>query len=126
MQSAGGDGNRQRETRVILVDDDIIFARSLLRRLQRAGINAHHADGRDSALLLFVAHEPDGVIMDIGLGAVSGVDVAAELLALRPALRLVFVTGDLDETRLARAAKLGAVFPKTVEVEGLLRALGMV
>jgi DNA-binding NarL/FixJ family response regulator len=53
-------------------------------------------------------HEPDVVLVDVGLGAESGIDLTRELLAERPSRRIVLYTGSSDIELLLDGLDSGA------------------
>ncbi len=53
-------------------------------------------------------HEPDVVVIDVGLGAESGIELTRELLAERPTRRIVLYTGSTDVELLLDGLDSGA------------------
>lgn len=68
------------------------------------GSAADRAAGRE----LVRAHEPDVVVIDVGLGADSGIDLTRELLAEDPRRRIVLYTGSTDVELLLDGLDSGA------------------
>ena len=69
-----------------------------------AGSAADLAAGRE----LVREHEPDVVVVDVGLGGESGIDLTRELLAERPSRRIVLYTGSTDVDLLLDGLDSGA------------------
>lgn len=67
--------------RILLVDDDrdLVELLSFALRLARAGFEPIPAYDAESAMRQFEKHSPDLVVLDISLGASSGIDVLKEL-----------------------------------------------
>lgn len=100
------DGNGSQ--RILVVDDNVDAAETMVMLLAAAGHTARAAfDGRQ-ALDLALAFRPHVVFLDIGLPDVSGYDVARSLLAdsATASARLIALTGwgtpaDLEKSRAA-------------------------
>jgi DNA-binding NarL/FixJ family response regulator len=86
--------------RIAVVDDHQVFTDAMAERLRREPDlsvvgTAQDADG---ALALLETTEVDVVTVDLALGADDGLDLARDLLARWPDVRVVLVTGvDADE-----------------------------
>lgn len=90
--------------RILVVEDEIVIARSLEATLKRLGfeVTAVCPTG-EAALESARRHRPQVVLMDIRLGsAMDGVETATRLRA-EAALPVVFLTGHADEATLKRA-----------------------
>lgn len=79
---------------VLLIDDDMLFQRSLKRML--TNVEVHLASGAYPAIdMIREGLEPDLVLSDIRMSEGNGVELMEWLSAERPALldRLLFMTG---------------------------------
>jgi len=89
---------------VLVVDDEPVVRAFVARALAVAGIDvAVAAEGREA--LRLVADDrvrPRVVLTDIEMPGMSGVELAARLLAIRPSIRIVMMTGDPDRAEAAR------------------------
>jgi CheY-like chemotaxis protein len=89
---------------VLVVDDEPVVRAYVARALTVAGMDvAVAADGREA--LRLVAEDrlrPAVVVTDIEMPAMSGVELAARLLAIRPTIRIVMMTGDPERAEAAR------------------------
>lgn len=84
--------------RVLVVEDDELVRRMLVRVLERRGFETHEAaDGR-SALELVTRLEVDVVLLDNGLPDIAGTEVLAELRnsPASATLPVILVTGQAD------------------------------
>jgi CheY-like chemotaxis protein len=102
--------SRSNPPRTILVVDDEEAMRELFRRmLQRAGFSAVTAvNGRD-ALERFRERRIDAVITDMVMPEMDGIEVIRALLAERPRLPIIAVSGVTDwADYLTLATTLGA------------------
>ncbi len=97
-------------TRVLIVDDHQTFA-----DLLEIALDAHadlrcvgSASTAAEALDMVARTEPDVVIMDIQLGADSGLTATRQIRAQTPGTMIVVVTAHTDPDWLAKAAQAGA------------------
>lgn len=83
---------------VLLVDDDDLVREALARALIEHGFTVATAGTRDSALKHITAAAFDVAIIDVALGPnVSGADLAQTLLARRPSLKVMLISGHTQE-----------------------------
>jgi two-component system OmpR family response regulator len=84
------------------------------------------ADGRE-ALRLVVEDRvrPAVVVTDIEMPEMTGIELAARLLALRPAIRIVMMTGDEARADAARGhpSIVDEVLLKPMRTDALIRAV---
>jgi two-component system nitrate/nitrite response regulator NarL len=80
--------------RLMLVDDHPLVRDGLRARLEAVpGFTVvAEADSAATALALLPQAEPDLVLMDIGMRGVNGIEATRQLLALRPATRVVMLS----------------------------------
>ena len=93
---------------VLVVDDDVRFAETLARALERRGwatIVAHTIDG---ALAAARARVVDAAIVDLRLGDEDGLRLIEPLHALGARMRIIVLTGYASIATAVRAIKLGA------------------
>ncbi len=113
------------DTRVLLVEDNETLANgvSLVLRLQGVQVDVIH-EGRRAVGLVAHTH-PDVVVLDVTLGDIDGMTVAAALRATWPDLPIIFATGDVESQKM-RAAQLDSkttVLQKPYEIESLMRTI---
>jgi PAS domain S-box-containing protein len=99
---------RGRET-VLLVEDDEAFRTVVWDVLESLGYRTLVADSSQEALRVCRKHptEIDLVLTDVVMPEMGGPDLARQLLELRPALKIVFMSG-YSEAAVARYGLLGA------------------
>jgi two-component system response regulator RegA len=97
------------ETRsVLIVDDDERFRERLARAVAERGYTVHSAENHESALGVAKAHVLDRAIVDLRMPGPGGLQVIRDLLALRPTLELVVLTGYGSIASAVEAVRLGA------------------
>jgi two-component system, response regulator RegA len=112
--------------RVLIVDDDEVFARTLALAMSRRGYDVSTAAGAQAALALTEAGGFDAVVLDLRLGAESGLHLIEPLRQRMPTARILLLTGYASIATAVAAIKLGAVqyLPKPASVDEILAALG--
>ena len=93
---------------VLVVDDDVRFAETLARALERRGWAASVAHTIDGALAAARARAIDAAIVDLRLGDEDGLELIKPLQALGERIRIVVLTGYASIATAVRAIKLGA------------------
>ena len=95
--------------RLLVVEDDEAFARTLIRSIERRGYEVRHATGQaelEQALLDFA---PGYAVVDLKLAAgSSGLACVQALHAHDPAMLIVVLTGYASIATAVEAVKLGA------------------
>ena len=95
-------------TRLILVEDDTTFARTLQRSFERRGYQVRVAASPAELDALLEADAPSHAVVDLKLGTASGLPCVARLHAADPAMRIVVLTGYASISTAVEAIKLGA------------------
>jgi DNA-binding response OmpR family regulator len=112
-KSSPGSGSlvSDRPRTVLVVDDEPMIRDFLVMILQLAGYKVCTAESGSQALAVAGAHEADGIdllITDLGMPGMTGPELAAELRALQPGIKTLFISGDSS----ANLADLGFNSPE--------------
>lgn len=112
--------------RFLLVEDEVIIARSLALELEEFGFSVCGRVARGEDAIIAAARErPDVVLMDIRLaGDLDGVDTARRILS-ETSTSIIFMTGYSDSEVIDRAKglnPLGFIF-KPVRIEKIMAIL---
>jgi two-component system response regulator RegA len=112
--------------RLLVVDDDPVYAQALARSLRRRGHEVEMASDGGSALQALGEAPFDAVILDLRLATESGLHLIAPLKQVRPELRILLLTGYASIATAVEAIKLGAThyLAKPASIEEILAALG--
>ncbi len=99
----------ERGEHILFLDDEEALASLARRVLERLGYKVSAFTQPKQALAAFRADPRafDLVVTDLNMPGVSGLDIAREMLALRPDLPLVLASGYLNDSLAARAKALG-------------------
>jgi len=111
--------------RILVIDDEVEVRTMTKQLLERVGFAVTAvADGHE-AIAAAAESEFDGLVSDIVMPRMSGVEVAEWMMARYPAMGVVLLSGYTPETfDLDRIAAAGALFvSKPVSAEGLIRSV---
>jgi DNA-binding NtrC family response regulator len=116
-----------RGERILFIDDEEQLVRLADRMLGRLGYKAEVYSEADLALRAFLA-EPDSfaaVITDFNMPGRTGLELAREILAVRPEIGVILNSGHLSEDLRRRADEIGVsqVLMKPNTIEDIGRAL---
>jgi two-component system response regulator RegA len=114
--------------RILVIDDDPVFAAVLARSIERQGLTARAVGDGAAALAAVEDFEPSHAILDLMLGEENGLSLLEPLLQRRPGLKVLLLTGYASIATAVEAIKLGAsdYLAKPVDTAAVLAALGLV
>jgi two-component system response regulator NreC len=99
-----------KKLRILLADDHAVMRtglRALLERQTNMEVVGEAGTGRE-AIELAATHEPDVVVMDVGMPILNGIEATKAIVAKRPATAVVILSMHADEAYLLRALSAGA------------------
>jgi two-component system response regulator NreC len=99
-----------KKLRILLADDHAVMRtglRALLERQPNMEVVGEAGTGRE-AIELAATHEPDVVVMDVGMPVLNGIEATRAIVAKRPATAVVILSMHADEAYLLRALSAGA------------------
>ncbi|OAM53387.1 sigma-54-dependent Fis family transcriptional regulator [Methylovorus sp. MM2] len=111
------------QVRILLVEDEILFARAVSKRLQKAGYDCEHAESILDGRALARQFMPDIALLDMRLPDGNGLDLLAEFIAKGIAVIVMTAFGEVSDA--VNAMKQGATdyLKKPVDLEELLLAI---
>ena len=110
------------DTALVIVDDNLDAVQTLQRLLEMDGYTVFPAVTAKAAMALVELHGPVGVILDLGMPVMDGLELARQLRDKHgPDLPLIAVTGWTDPDRRDEASVAGVdfVLAKPIEPEKL-------
>jgi two-component system response regulator RegA len=93
---------------LLIVEDDAAFARTLKRSFERRGYRVLLADSAKQAQALLADESPGYAVVDLKLGADSGLNVVQALHQHNAQMLIVVLTGFASIATAVEAIKLGA------------------
>jgi two-component system response regulator RegA len=94
-------------TAILIVDDDDRLRERLARAFADRGLAVHEASGYAAALDAARAHPIDWAVIDLRMPGPNGLVVVQDLVAVRPAIQIVVVTGYGSIATAVEAMRLG-------------------
>jgi len=94
---------------VLFVDDDAALVRLGMLRWTRLGYQVTGCESPQEALERFRDHpvDFDVVVTDLSMPGMSGMELARQLLSLRPALPIILISGQFGAEDAAEAQRVG-------------------
>lgn len=113
------------QTKVLVIDDDILVRRTISRILQHGGYEVTLAEDGAKGVAKFRSERPDLVITDIIMPEQEGIETIIQLLRDNPAARIIAVSGggrlgSMDFLTVANKLGAAAILRKPFEPAELL------
>ena len=115
-------------TRVLVVDDEPPIVRAVAANLRVRGFEVLTASTGETALAAVETHQPDCVVLDLGLPGIDGLETTQRFVALCPHAGVVILTAFDDARSMAEAVRAGAraYVLKTASGDEILETVRMV
>ncbi|MBI2167377.1 MAG: response regulator [Candidatus Omnitrophica bacterium] len=94
---------------IVLVDDEEELVRELKQMLEIQGHTVATATEGNEGLALILKTRPDLVILDLKMPGLSGLKILEQAKQHDPGLKVLMLTGYLDEDSQKQALQLGAL-----------------
>ncbi len=101
---------RKRQARILVVDDEQIIALSLATILEKSGYKVAKAFSGEEAVATAACFEPDLLLTDISMGAMSGIEAATEIVAMVPECKVLFLSGHASMSGISESASKRLVY----------------
>ena len=111
--------------KILLVDDEEEFVKSLSERLQLRDMSSDIAFNGEAALELVTNETPDVMVLDLRMPGIDGLEVLKRVKQKYPEVQVIILTGHGTEKDEAVARKLGAFayLRKPVNLDELIAKL---
>lgn len=108
------------QSKVLIVEDEVLFARAVMRKLQKAGYECEHVECIQDARTSIKQFFADIVLLDMRLPDGNGLELLPELLAKNMAVIVMTAFGEISDA--VNAIKQGAVdyLKKPIDLDELL------
>ncbi len=109
---------------ILIVDDDEVLQKRLVRAFADRGFDARGAGGFDEAVRLAEADPPELCVVDLRMPGRGGLELLTELKRIEPHTEVVVLTGYGSIATAIDAVRLGAVYflPKPADADDILAA----
>ncbi len=106
--------------KILIVEDEVLFARAVLKRMQKAGFECEHAETMQEGRSIAKQFLPDFVLLDMRLPDGNGLDLLPEFVA--SGMTVIVMTAHGEVSDAVNAIKLGAndYLKKPIDLEELL------
>lgn len=94
--------------RVLVVDDELDFLETLVKRLKRRKVDASGVSSGVEALQLLEQEHFDVVILDIRMPGFDGIETLREMKRKRPLMEVILLTGHASVESGMQGMQLGA------------------
>ncbi len=101
--------SQDKDSKILIVDDDLKILQVLEARLQASGFNTLKAESGQEAIRLLKDNKIDLMISDMKMPGMSGMEVMNKARALHPGLPIIFLTAYGTIPDAVNAVKAGAV-----------------
>lgn len=102
------DRRKERTEQIVMVVDDDLFMRSVVRQTLHAHAGVVEHDSGLEVLKAYEEHAPDILMLDIHLPGRSGLEWLSEILAFDPEAHIVMLSADPQHEHVTKAIDGGA------------------
>lgn len=113
----------KQQTKVLIVEDEALFARAVMRRLQKSNYECAHVESVQDARDILKQFSPDIVLLDMRLPDGNGLDLLPFFVAKNAMVIVMTAHGEISDA--VNAMKHGAVdyLKKPIDLEELLLSI---
>ncbi len=106
----------------MLVDDEIEFIETLVKRLKKRKLTATSAGSGEEALTALDRNPTDVVVLDVKMPGMDGIDVLREIKSRHPLVEVIMLTGHANVEVAIAGMELGAFdyLMKPMDIDELL------
>lgn len=110
---------------MLVVDDEPLIRSALSKFLEQRGYEVLTSESGEDALELLRRHKVTGMLLDVHLPGISGIDLVPRIMELEPDVALLMLTAVNDATSAALCMQRGAMdyLTKPIDLEHLSRAI---
>ena len=114
-----------RQMRILIVDDSKLLRKKLRDELEKLGCEVIEASNGKEAISFDLEHEPDGIILDIVMPEVGGIEALSTIREITPAVPVVMLSSAGTPQKLMQTLKMGAIdfIQKPYTHEQIVRAV---
>jgi DNA-binding NtrC family response regulator len=113
----------KQQSKILIVEDEVLFARAVMRRLQKSSYECAHVESVEDARNIVKQFSPDIVLLDMRLPDGNGLDLLPFFVARNAMVIVMTAHGEISDA--VGAMKQGAVdyLKKPIDLEELLLSI---
>jgi DNA-binding NtrC family response regulator len=117
---------RNKDIKVLLVDDEEDFVNTLAQRLKMRELNVTTVYNGERALAKVKSEEPDVMVLDLKMPGLQGMDVLKEIRKAYPNIQVIILTGYGTRRDEEQSRRLGGFdfLTKPIDIETLMERIG--
>lgn len=85
-----------KNTKILIVDDEVEFASTLAERLQLRGYDARSVYCAEDAFASVKSEPPDVILLDLKMPGMSGIEILMTVRTFAPNIYVILLTGHMD------------------------------
>lgn len=93
---------------VLLVDDELEFLETLVKRLKKRGLNIRTAQSGEEALDITREKKIDVAVLDVRMPGIDGIQTLREIKKIDPLMEVIMLTGHASVEVAIEGMELGA------------------
>ena len=98
-----------KQMRLLIADDSKLLRKKLRDELERLGCEVIEASNGKEAISLVLEQEPDGIILDIVMPEVGGIEALSTIREISPNVPVVMLSSAGTPQKLMQTLKMGAI-----------------
>jgi len=112
---------KQKDIKVLLIDDEVALANTLAQRLKMRDFKVGTAYDGEQALSKLKEEEPDVIVLDLKMPGMHGMEVLQEIKKAHPDIQVIILTGHGTDKDEEDAKRLGGFdfLKKPADIETL-------
>ncbi len=97
-----------RQTKVLVVDDEVEFASTLSERLQLRGYDAKAVYSAEDIFAIAKSDPPDVILLDLKMPGMDGIEILMTIREYVPGIEVILLTGHIDLESKIEGIRIGA------------------
>jgi DNA-binding NtrC family response regulator len=108
--------------KLLLVDDEVEFVKTLTERIRMRGLEVHFAVSGESALTMIDREAPHVMVLDLKMPGMDGKAVLEQVIANHSDIQILILTGHGSEKEAEEMLRMGAFdyLQKPVDIDTLI------
>ena len=118
----------EKKLRILITDDSKLLRKKLREELENLGCEVIEASNGKEAIMRDLEQEPDGVILDIVMPEVGGIEALQVIREVSPTVPIVMLSSAGTPQKLMQTLKMGAIdfIQKPYTKEQIVRAVAAI